>query len=1190
MKKIYFLLAMIMAVSIGWGQAILTNGSPSLTIDFSNTTPTGVGSNPSTAFAGAGFEPNTVTAGRLNSNAWAVTGWSNGALTFGGTQTTASTDYTRGSTAIAVTTGGMYAYTGAPASVANPILMIQPGGSDWDPGTLTLRVQNNGTTNITELAVSYNIYVRNDQARSNSFNFSHSADDVTYTAVGALDYSSIEVADGLNWVLVGTAPSRTTTITGLNIVPGGYYYIRWSGAFVSGSGSRDEFGLDDINLTGTFAAAAAGTATITAGAGSEPATISSLVNTQGAASLNFDFTVNEDGATNDADPTLISQIVINQGTNNDALLANWTQAIAGAELFDGTTTVTGVVNSSNITFASLANTNPGDFGHVADNGSKTYTLRIWLNASLGGTLPTTIDGKQFEFLIQSSGVSTAGAGSSGIAASQSVSSGLSTNVVSVIATQLVFVQNTTSPTGVSTAMTPAPTISANDANANRDLDFTSFVEMTSTGTLLGTPVSVQAVAGLSTFSGAIIHTATGTGLQLTAAYTGLTSATSNLFNIQAASSATDYFQSVGSGDWNSPLIWESSADNITWVPSTLAPTAAANVITIRNGHTVTITTSAGADQVEIQNGGTLVNGATTGNTYTIADDGTAAPDLSIKPGGVYQITSSLGYASYQTINTGATIRIEGGGIIRFGTGGTLGGSANNSFVTTGTTYIWDSGSIFDWNATSIPGATGVTYFPDAAAGTIPVLRFSATPSGNIGGGTALTVNGLLEANTAITFAGNGNKNFRDGIIGTGNIGYATGTGKFVINGTTAVLGGTGTLTNPNGIDIGTGTTLTMVSAKSITGNLTLLADSYIELGAFNLSVSGQVNGGAVNAYVRTTGAGALVRSVSAAGDYQFPVGSATKYQEFTINFAAPLGAANTLAARFVSGEGGLNGLPLSESGDNINRISPEGYWEVNAGAPFADAYTGTFVARNFNGVLDYSKLHLLKRTDAVSPWTLDGTHVPTTGTNALATLQRTGMSGFSQFAAGGELNIALPVKFSNVKAYQQGSGIKVEWSNLTESNVADYKVERSIAGQSFAALTTVLAAKNDGGRADYSFIDALPVNGVNLYRIQATEADGQKLYSVIVRVDTRGGITTITVYPNPVTAGQLSLQATELPKGLYNVQVYNAAGQQVHSQQLNHNGGSVTEMIQLPASLRSGMYNLHLSNGEVKLGKTFIVR
>ncbi|HNR18179.1 MAG TPA: lamin tail domain-containing protein, partial [Chitinophagaceae bacterium] len=184
----------------------------------------------------------------------------------------------------------------------------------------------------------------------------------------------------------------------------------------------------------------------------------------------------------------------------------------------------------------------------------------------------------------------------------------------------------------------------------------------------------------------------------------------------------------------------------------------------------------------------------------------------------------------------------------------------------------------------------------------------------------------------------------------------------------------------------------------------------------------------------------------------------------------------------------------------------------------------------------------------------------------------------------------LPVKFANVRAYQQGNGIKVEWSNLTETNVLNYKVERSASGQTFLSLSDVAAFKNDGGRADYSFFDALPVDGVNLYRIQATEADGRKLYSVIVRVDTKGGKMEITIYPNPVSGSQLSLQATELPKGLYTVQVYNAGGQQVHSLQLNHNGGSVTEMIQLPSSLHSGMYNLHISNGEVKLGKIFIVR
>jgi hypothetical protein len=242
-------LLLLCALTSTKAQVNLSNGTNTAVLDFSNSMPTSVGSNPSTAFAGAGFDANPVVAGRLNSLAWAATGWSDGALAFGGTRTTG--DYARGAVAAAQTTGGIYAYTGAPHSAANPALMIQPGGSDWAPGTLTLRIENTGTSNITELDVSYNIYNRNDQQRSNSFNFSHSADHITYTNVPALDFVSTAASDANGWVLIG---NRSTTITGLNVAPGAFYYIRWSGADVGGSGSRDEFGLDDINLEATFEA------------------------------------------------------------------------------------------------------------------------------------------------------------------------------------------------------------------------------------------------------------------------------------------------------------------------------------------------------------------------------------------------------------------------------------------------------------------------------------------------------------------------------------------------------------------------------------------------------------------------------------------------------------------------------------------------------------------------------------------------------------------------------------------------------------------------------------------------------------------------------------------------------------------------------------------------------------------------
>lgn len=248
-KKLLFAFALLTIQSItSYGQVSLTNASPSNTIDFSSSMQSTVGNG---AYTAAGFQA-TPTVGQLNSNAWAVTGWSDGALAFGGTQTTGATDYTRGPIAAAVTTGGFYSYTGTPHSVANPCFMIQPGTADLTPGTVTLRIQNNGTTNITDLAVSYNLFVRNDQGRSNSLNFSYSPDNTTYTSVGALDYTSTVAADALGWVQVGTSPSRTTTITGLAITPGSFYYIRWSANDVGGSGSRDEFGLDDITITATY--------------------------------------------------------------------------------------------------------------------------------------------------------------------------------------------------------------------------------------------------------------------------------------------------------------------------------------------------------------------------------------------------------------------------------------------------------------------------------------------------------------------------------------------------------------------------------------------------------------------------------------------------------------------------------------------------------------------------------------------------------------------------------------------------------------------------------------------------------------------------------------------------------------------------------------------------------------------------
>ena len=138
-------------------QVLVSNTAPSALIDFSNSMQTTVGTAPSTAFTAAGFQPNPVLPGRLNSNAWEVKGWSYGNLLFGGTQTL--DDFARGPSPTAVITPGIYAYTDTPSSDVNPALLIQPGLSDFDPGTITLKIKNNGTSNITQLTISYDLFV-----------------------------------------------------------------------------------------------------------------------------------------------------------------------------------------------------------------------------------------------------------------------------------------------------------------------------------------------------------------------------------------------------------------------------------------------------------------------------------------------------------------------------------------------------------------------------------------------------------------------------------------------------------------------------------------------------------------------------------------------------------------------------------------------------------------------------------------------------------------------------------------------------------------------------------------------------------------------------------------------------------------------------------------------------------------------
>lgn len=937
------------------------------------------------------------------------------------------------------------------------------------------------------------------------------------------------------------------------------------------AGSDEWIGIDDINITGSPLVGGNSTNSniIANGSFSAPSNINYLNYTAAditdANSIEVaQFTIQDGGGAADGDAVGTILTNLNFGLTNSANV----QRIA---LYDGTTELAEVAGGATPSFSGLTLT-------AADDASKTFSVRVTFNTAV-------TDNQQFVFTITSAVADAAGSGfAAGNAGGAASSSTGDNNRIEVTADRLAYVLNTTSPTGLNVAMSPV-SLSANDINANRDLDFVTDIQVTSTGTLTGSPVTATPVAGLVTFS-TLTHTVVGTGLTLTAERTGTTDwdVVSNPFDIQVASSATDFFRSAATGDWNVAGTWESSADNLTWIPSTLVPNENSAGIVIQNGHTVNFTTNVTADQLEIQSGGTLLNQSATGNRLTINDG--AGNDLVIKGGGVYQVTSTLGYANYQTINTGATVQIETAGVIRLGTGGSLAGGGQNGFLVTTGSYIWGDAAIFDWNITGIPGGTGVTYFPDATT-TVPILRFSAIPGGNIGGGTALTVNGVLEANANVSFNGASNKIFRNGIRGTGNVTLTTGVGKFVINGAAAELGGTGSIiTNANGIDIGATTVVTLSSSKTIDGTVNLLADSYVDLGANNLTVTGTVTGGTATSYIRTNGTGALTLNSVDAVSKTFPVGRGTYNPISIIN-----GSNLNWSARV---EDAVNNVIAPFNTDKaINRT-----WHI---APSSAVVTGPDITFNFD---DSDPAQLANPASYVADpgvrnaqfwhynsvaWLAASGGIAMTPAVGPQAITLAGYTNFSPFAIA-KTSGPLPVSFGTVRAAQQGSAIKIDWSNLTEQDVISYSVEHSLNGRDFTGLAAVAATRNDGGKADYSYLHATPVRGINYYRIRSAETTGAAKVSIIVKVDTRGGKMDIVIYPNPVTDGTISLQATDLAKGQYNIRVIASNGQQVYTQGLSHAGGSVTESIQLPAAIKAGIYNLVISSGEMKMVKTFMVR
>jgi hypothetical protein len=291
----------------------------------------------------------------------------------------------------------------------------------------------------------------------------------------------------------------------------------------------------------------------------------------------------------------------------------------------------------------------------------------------------------------------------------------------------------------------------------------------------------------------------GTGSTITT--NGTLDVTGTITGAQPTGSSVQ-FRSVATGGWNTTSTWEYSTNGTTWSSVTSSPTSSQGTITVRSGHTVTITSNITIDQATIDSGGKLI---LSGGTLTVAN-GADAQDLIIN--GIYERTA----VSTNMTATGLVFCGNGGRYIHNVDGGTL------------PTITWDANSTLQIDQSVSDNEFTETFGHVVINGSSSFSMYNSSTS------TIMSIAGNLTFNSSGTVYISGPSCTNSQTLNLTGSFFHTGGGSFIVRKyqsiTTFSVSGNFTLSNgiftlgaPSGTNSYNGT-------LNITGNLTISAGQF----------------------------------------------------------------------------------------------------------------------------------------------------------------------------------------------------------------------------------------------------------------------------------------------------------------------------------------------------------------------------
>lgn len=149
--------------------------------------------------------------------------------------------------------------------------------------------------------------------------------------------------------------------------------------------------------------------------------------------------------------------------------------------------------------------------------------------------------------------------------------------------------------------------------------------------------------------------------------------------------------------------------------------------------------------------------------------------------------------------------------------------------------------------------------------------------------------------------------------------------------------------------------------------------------------------------------------------------------------------------------------------------------------------------------------------------------------------------------------------------------VTLNWNTQMEVNSSRFEVERSADGENWTSIGTVQAKGNSAIQSDYSFIDASPLTGTNMYRLRMIDLDNSYGYTDVKTVRTSSVVNSISFYPNPAR-DYVNVSLGTVGNAQVTIRLINMAGQVMQEKRAASGSGVVVSFA--VANYTPGIYIL----------------